>query len=215
MPVKNKPTSPLPPVFPVFRSVPTAGSLVFCAGLAGLVAAGFLCPSASAQQPAASGVATPALPEVSALLSLPQSGVVHLTPTGSRGPVATGAPAALPALPAVKLGFDSADLFSPTNLSIKPELATVTLTYDLACVGAKVVVAPLDGGVINGTPGGQTLQVGLDGTVLFSFQAPAGPGRYHVVTRLVTSLGSRERALPFDVIDPAAPQPLPLSPTDG
>ncbi len=143
------------------------------------------------------------------MLSLPQSGVVQLTPAGSRGSATSGT---LPLPPAVKLGSDSADLFSPTKLSITPELATVMLTYDLTCVGARVIVAPLDGGMINGTPGGQTLTVGLDGTVAFSFQAPASPGRYHVVTRLVTSLGSRERALPFDVIDPQAPVPLPVEP---
>ena len=142
--------------------------------------------------------------------------MVQLTPAGSRGSTTPGTSGTITAaLPAVKLGFDSLDLFSPTKLSIQPELASVTLTYDLACVGAKVIVAPLDGGMINGVPGGRTLQVGPDGTVAFSFQAPASPGRYHVITRLVLPLGSRERALPFDVIDPLAPQPLPVDPADN
>lgn len=161
------------------------------------------------------GLATTILADVSPLLSLPQSGVVQLTPVGSRAAAMSNAASVLPELPMLRLGSDSPDLFSSTKLSLKPELAAVTLTYDLVCIGAKIIVAPLDGGAINGTPGGQTLRVGLDGKVTFSFQAPAAPGRYHVVTRLVTPLGSKERALPFDVIDPAAPQPLPGDPGDN
>ncbi len=62
-----------------------------------------------------------------------------------------------------------------------------------------MLVAPLDGGTVTGVSGGHTVTVGADGTLAFSFQAPSGPGRYHVIV----SLGAAQMALPFDVAAPA------------
>ena len=107
--------------------------------------------------------------------------------------------------PAQSLQVRSPDLFSPTSLSAQPQPATITLTYNVACAGSTVLVAPLDGGAINGTPGAQNVTVGADGTLVFSFQAPSGPGRYHVLTRL----NGAEISFPFDVADPAAATPVP------
>ena len=108
-------------------------------------------------------------------------------------------------LPSLSLQLNSPEFFSPTSLATQPQPVTVTLSYNLAAAGGSVMVAPLDGGTINGSPGGHTLTVGVDGALAFSFQAPARPGRYHVVTRL----GSSETTLPFDVASPAATTPTP------
>jgi hypothetical protein len=104
-----------------------------------------------------------------------------------------------PPTSAVPLLLNSPCLFSPVVLSVQPQLATFTLTYNVAYAGASVLVAPLDGGLINGAGGGQSMTVGPNGTIVFSFQAPASPGRYHVIT----NLGGTEIALPFIV--PATP----------
>jgi hypothetical protein len=100
---------------------------------------------------------------------------------------------------ALPLHLNSPCLFSPVVLSVQPQPATFTLTYNVAYAGASVLVAPLDGGLINGASGGRTITVGPTGTIVFTFQAPASPGRYHVIT----NLGGAEIALPFIV--PAAP----------
>jgi hypothetical protein len=107
--------------------------------------------------------------------------------------------------PAQPLQINSPELFSPTTLSTQPQAAGITLMYDTACAGLQVLVAPLDGGMINGSTGAKSVTVGTDGTLIFSFQAPSGPGRYHVVTRL----GNSEISLPFDVPVPDNATPAP------
>lgn len=98
-------------------------------------------------------------------------------------------------LPAQALTVSSPGVLSNTDLSAQPESATITLTYEVACAGEKVLVAPLDGGKINGSAGGQWITVAADGTISFSFQAPSRAGRFHVVTHLRDS----EISFPFTV----------------
>ena len=95
----------------------------------------------------------------------------------------------------------------PTALAAQPPPVTVSLAYNPACAGANVTVVPLDAGQINGAVGAQTVTIGADGTLVFTFQAPNRPGRYHVMTRL----GATEIALPFDVAKSAAATPAPVS----
>ena len=78
----------------------------------------------------------------------------------------------------------------------------------LLCVGTPVLVAPLDGGLINGQPGGVNIPIAADGTVSFTFQAPSYPGVFHVITRL----NDVEIALPFEVASSVAAS---LPPTIG
>ncbi len=118
----------------------------------------------------------------------------------------TAAPVA-PSATSIQPPLAGANIFSPTALSVQPESAAVTLTYDPSMAGAQVLVAPLDGGTINGQSAGTNVTVAADGTASFTFQAPAHAGLYHVITRLDTV----EIALPFEV---AAP-PATLPPTIG
>jgi hypothetical protein len=68
-------------------------------------------------------------------------------------------------------------------MAAQGQAANVTLSYDPSLAGDQVLVAPLDGGTINGA-GAQTLTVANDGTLNFSFLPPSAPGRYQVVTQL-------------------------------
>ena len=113
--------------------------------------------------------------------------------------------------PAEPLQLTSPAMFSPTVLAAQPQAATITLNYNVACAGSAVMVAALDGGTLNGTLGGKSITVGADGTLVFTFQTPSGPGRYHVITRL----GNSEISFPFDVpatADVSTPPPLPAAP---
>ena len=157
--------------------------------------------------PAASPAASPG--PINPALYLPQAATVQVAGTGGSTTSATArvgtartATNATSTPPVQSLQVSSPDLFSPTALAAQPQPVTITLTYNVACAGATVLVAPLDGGTVNQVGGGasqtagaQQITVGADGTLAFSFQAPAGPGRYHVITRL----GGVEMALPFDV----------------
>ncbi len=91
------------------------------------------------------------------------------------------------------------DVFSITSLETASQAVTVTLTYDASCVGSKATIASLDGGTINGTPGAKQILVASDGTAVFTFQPPADPGLYNVVT----TLGGYQRVLPFRVASKA------------
>ena len=96
-------------------------------------------------------------------------------------------------------------------LAAQPQEASITLNYNVACAGASVLVEPLDGGAINGSPGGKMVTVGADGTLTFRFQAPSGPGRYQVIARL----GDTEVGFPFDVANPATATPSASPGADG
>ena len=137
-----------------------------------------------------------------------QQNTISKTQTSRAGATAPATSDTANPTAAVPLQPSSPDLFSPTVLAAQPQTVTVTLSYNVACAGANVLVAPLDGGSINGSAGAQTVTVGTDGTLVFNFQAPSGPGRYHVVTRL----GGAEMTLPFDVADPTTATPTPPPP---
>ena len=148
--------------------------------------------------PPASG--TPA-PTVDLSLYLPQA-TVQTPPTGNTSSVAASRVAAssvqsqAPAVNTpVNLDVCTAESFCVTNLSNAAQPVTVTLTYSTALAGATVVIASLDGGAINNSSGAKQVTVGTDGTVVFTFQPPAAPGLYNVVT----TVGGYQRIMPFQV----------------
>lgn len=84
-------------------------------------------------------------------------------------------------------------------LSGQAQPATVALAFDPTRTGAKVWVDPVDGGTIDGQPGGRLVTLGVGGTLAFTFQAPVGRSdRFHVVVRL----DNVDTVLPFLVPDP-------------
>ncbi len=87
----------------------------------------------------------------------------------------------------------------PAASGSAPDAATVTLQFAANNAGKSVWVQALDGGTINGTPGGRFLELDAAGALAFLFQAPAASARYQITVRL----DNVESLLAFAVYDPA------------
>ena len=103
----------------------------------------------------------------------------------------------------VSLPLTVPGVFAATKLAAQPPPATLTLAYNPLYAGARAVVAPLDGGTLTGADADHLFTIGSDGKLVFSFQPPASPGRYHVLVQL----GGSAAAFSFDVASPASATP--------
>lgn len=81
-----------------------------------------------------------------------------------------------------------------------PAAAPIALRFDATRAGARAWVQALDGGTLDGTPGGRWVSLGADGTLAFVFQALAGRQEHFQVS---VRLDNVESLLRFHVVDPA------------
>lgn len=181
------------------RSAVKAAALVL-AVVAGLVfAAGILSAQTVTPAPAPSPTVAPIDPSIylpQATVQIAASPAPSANSTAVSSKVAADTTSANSAAAAVlpPLEVCAPDAFAITTLA-PSQTATVTLTYNGACAGMTVVIAPLDGGSVNASAGSKQVTVGKDGTACFSFQAPAAAGLYNVLA----VLGGYQRVLPFQV----------------
>lgn len=127
-------------------------------------------------------------------------------------------PAVAPLAPIARQGgrFESVGLLLADNgAGVLP--AALALNFGAAAAGKKVWVQPVDGGTLDGQPGGRFVTLGVGGTLAAVFQPPAETGLYHVLVRLEDI----QSALPFwvlrarDLNGPASPAELVLPVVGG
>ena len=152
-----------------------------------------------AESPAPSPIAFPLSPELCHPQAVIQISAPATTPTANKtssSTVSSNIHTANAGIPArITLDVMTPDAFAITRITTLASVVTITLKYNPACAGATTIVAPLDGGTINGTDGAKQLTVGSDGGLTFTFQAPSNLGLYNVQT----VLGGCQRTLPFQV----------------
>lgn len=79
---------------------------------------------------------------------------------------------------------------------VKVQPANFSLTFGAAHAGKPVWVHPVDGGTVDGQPGGRFVTLGADGALAGVFLPLAEAGLYHLVVRLEDV----QSALPFWVL---------------